>query len=162
MEHNADNVAEGPAHPPKDARRFIHRLRVRYPETDQMGVVYHANYLPWFEMARTEWIRSLGFPYSRMEAAGILLPVVDAEVHYHHPAFYDDLVDVEAVLDNLSPVRIEFSYSVMRPEDGKQLVTGKTRHVWVDRDCRPVRLNRVLPDLYAILKPFASGPESGG
>lgn len=131
---------------------FVHRLRVRYQETDQMGVVYHGNYLTWFEIARTEWIRVLGMSYGRLEEKGLLLPVVGAELKYHQPARYDEEVDIEVTLVACSPVRLEFAYGVRRAKDGTLLVTGRSRHAWVKEDWTPARLDRMEPDLYKLLQ----------
>lgn len=133
-------------------RPSVHRIRVRYQETDQMGVVHHANYLTWFEEARTEWIRRMGFPYSRLEEDGLLLPVLEVDVHYANPAKYDEEVEIEVHLVMLTPVRLGFAYEVRRVSDGNVLVTGGSRHVWVNREWKPVRLDKEKPDLYARLR----------
>lgn len=127
-------------------------LRVRYQETDAMGVVYHGNYAVWFELARTDWTRAQGMPYSELEKRGLLLPVVDLSVKYRRPARYDDLVEVRCKVAEFSPLRIAFDYEAHlagRPDD--VLATGASRHVWVGRDWKPVRLDRAAPDVYAAL-----------
>lgn len=140
-------------------RPYAHRLRVRYEETDQMGVVYHANYLTWFEVARTEWIRSLGYPYRRLEQEGLLLPVLDVDAQYRYPARYDDEVEIEVELSACTPVRIGFSYVVRRVADGEVLVTGGSRHAWVNREWKPARLDKAMPELYDMLRGLRSGGE---
>jgi len=143
-----------------DGRPFVHRLRVRYQETDQMGVVHHANYVTWFEEARTAWIRSLGYSYRRLEEEGLRLPVLEIAAQYGSPAKYEDEVDVEVRLTACTPVRIGFSYTVRRVPDGRVLASGESRHAWVDPDFKPVRLDRAKPDLYRLLSsrvPAASG-----
>jgi acyl-CoA thioester hydrolase len=132
-------------------RKFIHRLRVRYQETDQMGVVYHANYLNWFEITRTEWIRELGIPYSQMEEKGLLLPVTEVQLKYIQPARYDDLIEVHLRMIDSSHLRVIFQYEVFREQDKMLLITGTTRHVWVNRDWKPVRLDRVMPELHQLI-----------
>lgn len=94
------------------------RLRVRYAETDQMGVVYHSNYFPWFESARAESIRELGFTYADMEKKGMIMPVVDVHCRYLRPAKYDDLVTVKTILKEL-PIhhKIEFHHEVYNEKD---------------------------------------------
>jgi acyl-CoA thioester hydrolase len=132
---------------------FAIDIRVRYAETDQMGVVYHANYVTWFEIARTEWTRAKGFPYKAMEERGLLLPVVDLTVQYKQPAFYDDEVVVRCRASRVSPVRISFEYEVCRKDDPRNiLVTGTSEHAWVGADWKPVRLNKAAPDVYEALK----------
>ena len=130
---------------------FKHHLRVRYQETDQMGVVYHANYLNWFEITRTEWIRELGVAYSRIEELGILLPVIEAQIKYMQPARYDDLIEVYLRPVDVSTLRVGLEYEVRRQLDGELLVTGSTRHVWVNRDWKPIRLERAMPELYQLM-----------
>lgn len=148
---------------------FRHCLRVRYQETDQMGVVYHANYLNWFEIGRTELIRQMGFPYTDIEAKGFLLPVIHAEIDFHKPAKYDDVVMIYTRIESYTNVRIEMGCQVHRadPEQisdvesavesgfepsGELLVRGLTRHVWVNRDFRPVRIDQELPELFAVFQ----------
>ena len=100
-------------------------VRVRYSETDQMGVVYHGNYIPYFESSRAEAIRQLGFTYSDMEKMGIIMPVIDVHCRYFRPAKYDDLLTVKAILKEL-PIhhKIEFHHEVYN-EANELLVTGK-------------------------------------
>ncbi|UUZ80572.1 acyl-CoA thioesterase [Paenibacillus sp. P26] len=129
---------------------FTHEIRVRYQETDQMGVVYHANYLNWFEIGRTEMIRRMGMPYRTLEAKGLLLPVTEAELKFHQPARYDDLVTVYTRVEERSPLRLGFAYEIKRGEE--LLVSGGTRHVWLNRDWRPVRIDREAPELDALLR----------
>lgn len=134
-----------------------HAIRVRYQETDQMGVVYHANYLNWFEIGRTELIREIGFPYSVIEEAGLMLPVVHAEVSYRKPAKYDDMVTVYTRIESYTRVRLEMSYQVYRgtEQEGELLVTGLTKHVWVNQDFRTARLDHILPNLYSLINDYS-------
>ncbi|WP_054957052.1 acyl-CoA thioesterase [Paenibacillus dakarensis] len=143
-------------------------FRVRYQETDQMGVVYHANYLNWFEIGRTEMIRELGFTYREMEEEGVLLPVIDLNIQYGAPAHYDDHVTVYTRMIDFSPLRIYYEYEVRRLTgddqnsltavveegnlSGERLVTGSSRHVWVNKDWRPTRLDKCVPKLYDALR----------
>ncbi|MDO3678964.1 acyl-CoA thioesterase [Paenibacillus ehimensis] len=126
-----------------------HTLRVRYQETDQMGVVYHANYLNWFEVGRTELIRELGMPYQTLEARGLLLPVIEADLKFRSPSRYDDLVTIDTKVIDATNLRIRFAYEIKRGEE--LLVSGGTHHVWLNRDWKPVRIDREAPDLYALL-----------
>jgi acyl-CoA thioester hydrolase len=115
-------------------------VRVRYAETDQMGVVYYANYFVWFEVARTDLLRSVGLTYKDMEADGYALPAVEAHCEYRQPARYDDEIDIEAVGERLSPVRVKFAYQVTRVADGARLADGHTVHASLDATGRPRRL----------------------
>ena len=114
-------------------------FRVRYSETDQMGVVYHGNYAQYLEMGRVEWLRSKGISYKNMEENGIMLPVVSLSLNYKKSAFYDDLISVETRLKKTPSVRIEFDY-VIRNEKQEILVEANTVLVFVDKKSkRPVR-----------------------
>ena len=122
------------------------RIRVRYAETDQMGVVYHANYLVWFEVGRVEFIRQLGLDYKSMERdEGCGITVVRVDVRYRAPARYDDVLAVQTrLLAARGPV-IRFGYKILRAEDGVLLCEGETAHVVVGKDMK----KRSLPQKYA-------------
>jgi acyl-CoA thioester hydrolase len=124
-------------------------VRVRYAETDKMGVVYHSNYLIWFEIGRTDWLRATGVTYREMEADGIQLPVIEAHCEYRQGARYDDDVDIKTRAKKLSPVRVQFDYEATRRADGVLLATGHTVHAAIDRDGRPVRMPERVKDLFA-------------
>lgn len=121
------------------------RIRVRYAETDKMGVVYYANYLVWFEVGRTDLLRRAGWSYREMETDGFALPVIEAQCEYRQPARYDDELDIRTTGVMLSPVRVRFNYQVVRPADEVVLAEGYTVHASLDPDRRPRRLpERVL------------------
>jgi acyl-CoA thioester hydrolase len=105
-----------------------------------MAVVYHANYFVWFEIARSDLLRQSGWSYRELEADGVGLPVIEAHCEYRQPARYDDELDVHAQGKLVSPVRIEFTYELIRPSDAATLATGRTVHVGLDRTGRPCRL----------------------
>lgn len=144
----------------QNTKWHVHHKRVHYQETDQMGVVHHANYISWFEIGRTEAMRAAGIRYKDMEQLGLLLPVLDVEVKYHHPACYDDLVAIYTNLSYYTPVRMEFTYEIRNHNDfnktehkqmqpvGKILASGKTVHMWVNQEWKPARLDRIAPDIY--------------
>jgi len=115
-----------------------YRYRVIYGDTDQMGVVYYANYLRFFEGARNEWIRRIGIPYREIEARGIMLPVYEASAQYLSPARYDDLIEVRMVVTH-TRVKIRFEYKVHRVGDDAVLALGHTVHVCVGKDGKPTR-----------------------
>ena len=120
-------------------QQSVTNLRVRYAETDKMGVVYYANYMVWFEVARTDLLRSLGWSYREMETAGVSLPVIEAHCEYHRPARYDDLIEVRTEGHMLSPVRMQFNYTVVR-DDGIVAAGGHTVHAAVTAQGRVCRL----------------------
>jgi acyl-CoA thioester hydrolase len=115
-------------------------VRVRYAETDRMGVVYYANYLVWFEVGRTDLLRESGWDYREMEKEGYALPVIEAHCTYREPAKYDDVLDVRTTGMLLSPVRVQFTYEIVRAADAAMLATGTTVHATLDRAGRPCRL----------------------
>ncbi len=126
-------------------------LRVRYAETDQMGVVYYANYFVWFEVARAELLRTLGWTYREMEGIGVMLPVIDASCEYLRPARYDDEVEVRTEGTLLSPVRMSFTYEVRVISDGRSdlVAHGRTLHAAIDRNGRPCRLPERITEVFA-------------
>jgi acyl-CoA thioester hydrolase len=126
----------------------VSRIRVRYAETDQMGVVYHANYFVWFEVGRTGLLRDSGWSYREMEAEGVGLPVIEAHCDYRQPARYDDEIEVRTKGTLVSPVRVEFIYDIVRSIDGASLATGRTVHAALDREGRPCRLPQRITALF--------------
>jgi acyl-CoA thioester hydrolase len=116
------------------------RIRVRYAETDKMGVVYYANYFVWFEVGRTDLLRASGWNYREMEVDGFALPVIEAHCTYRESAKYDDEIEVRTSGAMLSPVRVQFTYEVVRMADAATLATGTTVHATLDRNGRPCRL----------------------
>ena len=123
------------------------RVRVRYAETDQMGVVYYANYLVWFEVARVEWLRQGGWSYRDMEHGGTALPVIEAHCEYRQPARYDDEIEIAARVTLLTPVRVRFDYDVVRVADNALAAVGHTVHAAVDTEGKPCRLPPTLKDM---------------
>jgi acyl-CoA thioester hydrolase len=113
--------------------RSTSRVRVRYAETDRMGVVYYANYLIWFEVGRTDLLRDAGWSYREMETEGFMLPVIEATCVYKQPARYDDELEIRTTGQLMSPVRLRFEYEIARTSDGVLLVTGHTEHASLDR-----------------------------
>ena len=154
---------------------FRHRAhcRVIYGDTDQMGVVYYANYLRWFDMARTEMFRALGVSYGEIEARGIALPVLEAFCKYHSPARYDDRIAVETTLDPAVRAGMKFDYRVFRIEgnageaasgtsgaDSAEalLAEGYTRHVCLNASGRAVRPPKFLLTAIAAAESASPGP----
>ena len=127
----------------------VTRLRVRYAETDKMGVVYYANYFVWFEVARTDLLRALGWSYREMEHAGVSLPVIDARCEYKRPAKYDDEIEVRTTGRMLSPIRMQFDYEVVRQADSVVAAAGYTVHAALDSTGRPCRLPKRIAEVFA-------------
>lgn len=157
---------------------YLHPLRVRYQETDQMGVVFHGNYVTWFEIGRTELIRSAGYDYKAIEQGGLLLPVIDLKCQYELPAHYDDTLLICTRIAEFSPVRLSFESEIRRVDNdqysnhpavclseellpGHKLVSGGTRHVWVNGQWRPTRLDKAMPALYDLLKAMTQEDTNG-
>lgn len=119
-------------------KEYEFTVRVRYAETDQMGVVYHGNYAQYFEMGRVEWLRNLGVSYKWMEENGVMLTVVSLEMNYKKPARYDDVLRVKTVLKSQNSVKIEFDYEIYN-EQNELLTTGYSMLVFVDmKTGRPI------------------------
>ena len=127
----------------------VSEFRVRYAETDQMGVVYHAEYLVWCEIGRTDFIRSLGLPYSELERRGTALAVAEATIRYHAPARYDDLIRVETRLVEVRSRAITFEYLIRKGGSGERLATASTLLVSLDPAGKPVPLP---PDVRALME----------
>lgn len=113
------------------------QVTVRYAETDMMGIVYHANYLPWFEVARTQLLREQGFPYRQLEADGYRVPVLEVTAKFLRPALYDDTVTVVATIREKPLLRIRIDYEVFRGEE--LLATGHSAHAFCDTKGQPTR-----------------------
>jgi len=113
-------------------------LRVRYAETDQMGIVYHSHYAVWFEIGRTEFCRAAGMPYRQLEESGLRIPVTGLECKYRRPARYDDDLRVRTSLSELSPRGLTFRYDVLDRE-GRRMADGSTRHIFADAQGKPRR-----------------------
>ena len=122
------------------------KIRVRYGETDQMGVVYHANYAVYFEVGRTEWLREFGLSYSGMEASGIMMPVISLSVKYKNSAHYDDVLKVKTTLKKMPTASIEFEYE-LRNQCDVLLATGNTILAFINKETnRPTRCPKYLLD----------------
>ncbi len=133
-------------------------IEVRYAETDQMGVVYHANYLVWMELGRTQLIKELGFNYAEMEKDGIISPVLDIQASYKKPLRYGDTATIKTWVDEYDGIRSVYKYEIFNGE-GELALTGSSKHVCVKKDSfRPISLKRTYPDwheayLKAVKKP---------
>jgi acyl-CoA thioester hydrolase, YbgC/YbaW family len=139
---------------------FFSEIRVIYGDTDAMGVAYHANYLRWFEVGRTELLRETGYPYSEIEKYPVWLPVTHAHVEYKKPAKYDDVVLVGSYVAELGFASMLINYEITNKESGELLVTGYTRHGITDDKMRPIKLKRAYPELYEMFSAISADSES--
>ncbi len=139
------------------SRAYVTELRVRYAETDRMGVVYHANYLAWCEVGRTEYVRAAGMSYREMEEAGVGLAVIDAALRFHAPATYDDVVRVETRLADVRSRTVTFEYVITNAATGARLVTASTRLVSVDNGGATI----AMPPRVRALLEHAAGAADG-
>lgn len=124
-------------------------FRVRYAETDKMGVVYHAHYLVWCEIGRTDHIRRYGMTYAEMEREGLTLAVAEAQLRYHASARYDDLVRVETRLSHVRSRTLTFEYLITNADTGEKLATASTKLIALDRDGR---VSAIADDIRKILE----------
>ena len=129
------------------------QLRVRYAETDQMGVVYHANYIVWMEVGRVEYFRAQGIRYRDLEQEGILLVVVEAHCRYHSPARYDEEVSIRTWVEEAGPRMIRFGYEMTDSLTGRHLATGETKHIFCGPDQKPKKLPEKYRPSFGIIKP---------
>ena len=129
-------------------RAVEHSIRVRYAETDRMGIVYHAHYLVWFEIGRTEFCRAAGIPYRQMEEEGILIPVTGVDCKYRRSARYDDDVTIRTRMGDVGSRGLTFFYEVLGA-DGSLLAEGSTRHLFTDLGTKPIRIPEKIRERFA-------------
>lgn len=136
--------------------RHVYRHRVRYRECDPMGIVYHTHYLDYFEAARTEALRELGLAYRELESAGVIMPVVEAQLRYRRPAHYDDVLEIETTISEPPGIRINIAYEVRRERSPEVLVTGNVTLCFVDAARnRPIS---APPQVAEIFAPYFEAP----
>jgi acyl-CoA thioester hydrolase len=126
-------------------------INPRYSETDQMGVIYHANYFSYFEVARTNLFEELGYSYRKIEEEGIILPVIEANCKYIKAIKFNEKIIVKAEIDFIKRIKIGFKYTVYRKADNEILATGFTKHGFVDKNLVPVRFNVLNKEFQEIL-----------
>ncbi|MBN2794638.1 MAG: acyl-CoA thioesterase [Clostridia bacterium] len=133
---------------------FYHKeyIRPRYEETDQMGVIYHGNYITWFEQARSGFFRALGYSYKQLEDEGFWLPVIEVGAKYIAPAKYDEEVYVKTSVGLCQGVKLILNYEVYDAETDNLLVTGFTKHATTDKSLRPVSLKKKSPQVYELIQ----------
>ena len=138
---------------------FSMEARVIFGDTDAMGVAYHANYLRWFEMGRTELLREVGFAYSELEKFPVWLPLTHAHVEYKKPAKYDDTILVKTQITELGFASLSLEYEISNKATEDLLVTGYTRHGITDDQLKPLKLKKAFPEFYAALKDITANDD---
>lgn len=136
---------------------YIHEtsFKVRYAETDKMGIVHHSNYPIWFEVGRTEATKAVGVSYSDIEGKGVMMPLLAMSFNFKAPAQYDDEVVIRTWIKMLTKTRITFGYEALKSDDRKLLCEGETEHAWTDDKLKPINAKKVLPDVFEVyLKAF--------
>lgn len=132
--------------------QFSNQLRVRYGDTDQMGVVYNVKFLEYFEVGRTEMLRSLGLPYKKLEETGVLLVVTESYVKHKNPAYYDDVLTIVTTLAEKPKFILTLNYEIFREGEEKSIIEGNTSHVFINSNTKkPVRLP---PIFIEIIEPY--------
>ncbi len=130
-------------------------VRVRYGETDKMGVVYHPNYYMYFEIGRTEFLREMGgMSYKDLEDAGVMMPIIETRCKYNIPARYDDELTVYTSIETMTVARITFTYKIIRKKDEAFIVEGETSLAFVNEDGRVINMKKHNPQLFEKLKSF--------
>lgn len=129
-------------------RKFEIEHRVDYVETDAMAIVHHSNYIRWFEMGRNDLLRSIGYPYSKMEKMGVWIPVISITCDYKSPAVFDEVILIRSWVEKLKGATVYLGYEVVSKETGEVKVTGTSSHGITDPDLVPMRLKKKFPELY--------------
>lgn len=129
---------------------YIHH--VKYYETDKMGVAHHSNYVRWMEEARVDYLDQIGFGYRKLEEDGIISPVIGIECEYKTPTCFDDNVEIVVKIEEFRGVRLSISYTMHKLPEGELVMTGRSRHCFVDMNGRPIILDHSFPDFAQKLK----------
>ena len=124
---------------------------VRYAETDQMGIVHHSCYPIWFEAGRTDFIKKMGMPYSKIEKSGLLLPLIELKCVYKSFSKYEDEITVKTSVKSHNGIRTSFYYEVYKAGTEEPITTGETIHAWVDRELKPVNIKKRSPEINALI-----------
>lgn len=121
-----------------------------YYETDSMGIVHHSNYIRWMEEARIYWLEYIGYPYSKVEESGLMIPVLHAECDYKNPVRFDDVFEIHITLTDFNGVRFSVEYKIINKTTNKLSAVGRSSHCFVNLDFRPIRTKRDFPELYNV------------
>ena len=133
-----------------DALESLYTRRANYYETDKMGIIHHSNYIRWFEEARLRYMEEMGCPFTKVEAMGIIIPVLSVECQYKSMVRYDDIVDIYTKITKFTGVKMTIAYRALDSETGELRCTGESTHCFLNGDYKPVRLKREYPELYKI------------
>jgi len=128
------------------------KLKVRYVETDRMGIVHHSNYYAWFEVGRGDFITKSGMTYNDMEKQGVMMPLVETYCKYYEGAKYEDDIIIQTSIGEMSPVKVIFNYNVIREADGKLMAKGKTTQTFVNNQFKIVNLKKIHSELWEKLQ----------
>lgn len=128
--------------------------QAHYHETDQMGIIHHANYIRWFEEARIAFLRQIGFPYETLEEAGIYIPVLDVTAKYQQMVRFGDSVQIFVSLARCSPVKMTITYEIWNEEKTTLYTSGQSQHCFLNSAYQPVSLKKAFPDLYTVLQSY--------
>lgn len=131
-------------------------LTVRYAETDQMGIVHHSNYPIWFEAGRTDFIRQMGMPYSKIEENGAMLPLLELKVIFKGSARYEDEIIIKTYIKEYTGIRLLFHYDVYKAGDEKVITQGETLHVWTNKSLKPVNIRKYRPEIDELIEKAAN------
>ncbi len=134
----------------KEALESLYVRQAHYYETDKMGIIHHSNYIRWFEEARLHYMRELGYPLTKVEAMGIVIPVLSVNCQYKSMVHYDDIVDIYTKITKFSGVKMTIAYRVLDSETGELRCTGESTHCFLDKAYKPVRMKREYPELYEL------------
>jgi len=132
-------------------KKYTTDVRIIFADTDCMGIVYHTNYIKFFEIGRTEYLREIGYPYAQLDKEGVWLPVASVYCEYKSPARYDDVLTVHTWVKEFKSATVIIAYEIYRKETDELLVRGETKHPITDATLKPIRLRNVNPELYKLL-----------
>lgn len=135
-----------------DHQPVVYQREVYYYETDRMGIVHHSNYIRWMEEARIDYLRQIGLPYDRMEAQGILIPVLSVQTEYKKAFRYGDSFSIGLLLEGFTGLKFTITYRIYHTETKELHATGRSGHGFVDEQLLPIRMKRDYPDIYERLR----------
>lgn len=130
--------------------QHVYRHTVQYYETDKMGIAHHSNYVRWMEEARIDLLAAIGWDFARLESLGVSSPVTSVECRFKHSCTFADTVDIAITVESFSGVRLRLKYT-MTAADGRLLCEAASEHVFLDTSGKPIRMNKLYPELYGIL-----------
>ncbi len=135
--------------------KYIHK--VNYYETDKMGITHHSNYIRWMEEARIDFLEQIGFGYAKLEADGIISPVIGVECDYKTATTFDDAVEIDVAVEEYKGVRLILNYTITKADTSELVASGKTKHCFVNAEGRPVILKKTFPALDGVLRELCGG-----